>query len=609
MFSRFLTLLALVVIAAVPAAQSARLGTLAVARSGSLPPPTDLRGFLLRPSQPPLESYPRTPSFAWNAYDGAQSYDFQLATSQLFDERTMVWSTSDPSTLKVPVAAVPVALPWMTGHRYALYARVRAHTAKGTTRWSAPFGFNMRWTTDCKDRDNPCCKPPDYTCPLPPAIPGLVRWKPVDGATSYEVRFVEPDKIIKTTTNVADEREYYTLLDDARLFSTVQWRVRAVRQVYGSLPSGIPRVSYGPWSTTFISTNPAFPTGLLADLETVSTVFDTGAPGSYPHNLTPGYVFNGDPSLYGLAGQHRLFRVYVATDRQCVNIVFTGSVVGSPAYAPRTSGPLALSGTTPTPTTPTTTTTTTTTTSTTTTSAPTPGAFLADGPQSTFDADGLPVTPDEQGAGTSPTTGAAASATTAASALPSDFQTPGPFVDLWDIGTPNGRYWWTVVPVSERGFRDLELPQDACAQGRVKPFGKASAPTLSSSLSTYSTVPYASGLSTSGQTMTARSATPIFYRSPLVAWEPAPGATGYEVQWSRTNRPWRTASKTPAYTAATSMLLPDLAPGTWYYRVRGIDPYMPGQVKQMTWSSPVMIKLAKPTFVDQSAVTVRPVRK
>ena len=36
------------------------------------------------------------------------------------------------------------------------------------------------------------------------------------------------------------------------------------------------------------------------------------------------------------------FRVYIATDEDCVNIVYRGAVVGSPAYAPRTTGSLAL---------------------------------------------------------------------------------------------------------------------------------------------------------------------------------------------------------------------------------------------------------------------------
>jgi hypothetical protein len=102
---------------------------------------------------------------------------------------------------------------------------------------------------------------------------------------------------------------------------------------------------------------------------------------------------------------------------------------------------------------------------------------------------------------------------------------------------------------------------------------------------------------------------PSFYRAALVAWAPALGATGYEVQWSKTKYPWKAAAD-PLYTAATSVLLEGLTPGTWYYRVRGIDPYVPGPVKQMTWSSPVRIKLVKPRFsVQDGSVTTRKVKK
>src|SRR4029079_6907178 len=94
----------------------------------------------------------------------------------------------------------------------------------------------------------------------------------------------------------------------------------------------------------------------------------------------------------------------------------------------------------------------------------------------------------------------------------------------------------------------------------------------------------------------ARTALPSFYRAPLVAWEPTPGATAYEVQWSKTRSSWRSASQTPLYTAGTSALLEDLLPGTWYYRVRGLDPYMPGPIKQMTWSTPQRLTLATPRF-------------
>ena len=93
---------------------------------------------------------------------------------------------------------------------------------------------------------------------------------------------------------------------------------------------------------------------------------------------------------------------------------------------------------------------------------------------------------------------------------------------------------------------------------------------------------------------------PSFFRAALVAWVPAPGATGYEVQWSRTKYPWKSASTTPFYTAATSVLLEGLEPGTWYYRVRGIDPYVPGPVKELTWSTPVEIRLVKPSFAVKS---------
>src|SRR5437764_11769959 len=121
MFARFLTLLALAAVAYVPAAQS-----------GTSAAPTGLRAFLLRADEPSVDAFPRTPSFAWNAYDGARSYDFELSTGKAFDDSSIVWSTAKRSTpLLVPAVAIPVALPWMTGNPYALYAHVRAHLAKG----------------------------------------------------------------------------------------------------------------------------------------------------------------------------------------------------------------------------------------------------------------------------------------------------------------------------------------------------------------------------------------------------------------------------------------------------------------------------------------------
>ena len=157
--------------------------------------------------------------------------------------------------------AIPIALPWMTGNPYALYAHVRAHVGSRVTRWSAPFGFNMRWKAAPEQ--------------ILPDTPGLVRWTPVEGATSYEVWFVDPGKVITTSTNVADEREYYSFHPDPPWSGTVQWRVRAVRTLYGSLPNGLPVVTYGPWSQTFVSSNPPVTNGPISLLETASDVVGT----------------------------------------------------------------------------------------------------------------------------------------------------------------------------------------------------------------------------------------------------------------------------------------------------------------------------------------------
>lgn len=567
MFTRLLTVVALAATVLVPAAQTATPAG-----------PIGLQGFLLRTEEPFTDSFARTPSFAWASYDTARSYDFELATNKTFNDSTIVWSTaSRAKPLQVPALALPVALPWITGSPYALYAHVRARTASGLTRWSAPFGFNMRQA-----------KLPEIVVP---EIPGLVRWKPIQGATSYEVWFVDAGKVITTTTNAADEREYYSFHPDSTWAGTVQWRVRAVRKIYGTPPNGLPAATVGPWSPTFVSGNPAVTSGALTLGQTVS---DAESTASVPaaHGLTPAFTFSGNTATNGVSG--RLFRVYVSTDQQCLNLIFKGAVVGSPAYAPRTSGPLALP-----------------TTSATVTAAQT--AYLADGTQTgTFTADFSTVATSEQDASASTTTlttTPTTTTTTATNTIPATFGATGALVDLFDSGWPTGHYYWTVVPVREvvsNGtvqYYDAEVPQDACAAGRVVAFGKASQPATTSAGK-----PYASGLNLLGNLVTALSATPSFYRAALIAWAPALGATGYEVQWSRTKNPWKPASAAPVYTATTSMLLEGLAPGIWYYRVRAIDPYVPGAIKQMTWSAPAQFKLLKPTFFVQSGVTTKRVK-
>ena len=170
-----------------------------------------------------------------------------------------------------------------------------------------------------------------------PDGPGLVRWSPGE-ADRYQVWFepqTPPGKLVWTTANVADERDDYpSAQGQAPVFNTpfVNWRVRAVRTLYGAMPNGLPAVLYGPWSATYVSTLWPVSAGWLMPVQTASDIL-TDDTSVLPHNLTPGYSFQGKTATNGGAGQ--LFRVYVATDRQCVNGVFTGAVVGSPGYAPR----------------------------------------------------------------------------------------------------------------------------------------------------------------------------------------------------------------------------------------------------------------------------------
>jgi hypothetical protein len=145
-----------------------------------------------------------------------------------------------------------------------------------------------------------------------------------------------------------------------------------------------------------------------------------------------------------------------------------------------------------------------------------------------------------------------------------------------------------VRPSGGVKYRDAELTQDACASGRMLTFGKSSQPAV-----TGQAAPFASGLSPEGKLVAAANSTAKFYGQPLIAWQPTLATDQYEVQWSRTRYPWRTAGS--KLTWATSLTLP-LSPGTWYYRIRGIDSLMIGSKTQLSWSTPVRLVVTKPRF-------------
>ncbi len=533
--------------------------------------PKNLKPFLLRASEPAARDFSRTPSFSWAPVKGASAYEFQLSKTSTFQEGAIFWESS---TLASPAVAVPLTLPWMTGAPYAAYARVRAATGKSTSKWSAPYGFNVRWPDVPKQTAT---------------YPGLVRWTPIEGATSYQVWFTGIGRVVETRVNAVDEREFYAFHQGTNFTGDIKWRVRAVRRV-AKLQGFITPVNYGPWSPTFTSTNPGMDDGIVRPVAAVSALATSTPASAKPHEMTPAFVFAGTRDAAG--NKHGLYRVYIFSDKQCVNTVFRGAIVGGPAYAARNKGTLKL----PTDTAGITAASTT---------------FLAIGDEGpSYTAEGIlapPATEAGVKSSSGATTGSTDSSTTSvgstdagASGTAGATNASWPLIELLESGWPDGRFYWTVVPVrlvatpSEDGksftytYADAEVPQDACADGRVMAFGKASPPVVAGKGTAY-----ASGLSPTGRLTAAAGAKP-FYGTTLVAWEPAPGADTYEVEASATKYPWRTTSRVAVDGGTATML--KLGPGQWWYRVRGINSALPTGHQFMTWSQPLQLKVAKPLF-------------
>jgi hypothetical protein len=575
---RFIRIASLLAVAALAAS--------AHASSAGVAAPSGLHGFLLRADEAASTTFHRTPSFAWKPVAGATRYQFQLSRTSTFRDNGILYN----NTLLTPVEAPPLTLPWITGSPHALYARVRALFASGATPWSAPFGFDM--------------VPPDAPAPLP-SYPGVLRWSPVEGADGYQVWLVDNGKMELARTNVLDERDFYTFHQAPNWIDTVHWRVRAIRGDTLNGINGIPVSRFGAWSAVYTSSNPAPSGGPIELTGTLSDVFSDGSPTAPAQRLMPSFLWSGDESLAGAPAE--LYRVYVSTDRQCVNVVYTGAVVGSPAYAPRPFGALAMPQSVV-------------------ALVAARGVYLPDGVEpSGFSSDGATVNSTEQTPDATPTSqvpgdlpsAADATAPSSSGSSPAPPSSPGAPaasslngigpggrlgapVDLWDTNWPESGYYWTVVAVSAVSngssivYKDLELPQDACAAGRVQRFGIASEPSL-----TAAQAPFATGLSSTGR-LTSAVKTSAFYGQPLVAWTPALGAGIYQVQWSKKRYPFvaetdpRTSTK-GFLTSSTSSVLP-LTPGTWWYRVRGLDYNLPTGVQQMSWSTTQRLVVSAPKF-------------
>jgi hypothetical protein len=315
----------------------------------------------------------------------------------------------------------------------------------------------------------------------------------------------------------------------------------------------------------------------------------------------PAFTFSGDSAIDGTKAE--LFRVYVFTDRECLNRVYTSPVIGGPAYAPRPYGPLALpsSGT----------------------AIPNArGAYLSDGkePDNSFAFDGEQLSSTESQTAASPTvavpTDADSTAATTTAAGPTQISVSGNLgapVDLWDTDWPQSGYYWTVVAVSAEEPANLrtttsdisKLGASAIAVSSSAGFGTGDVVQIGNASNQETATVIAAGggslafssplksahgagepvtrtggnlryqdlelpqdvcaapfnrvarfgknsepaltaagdLFASGLSpagrLTAGRTSNAFYGPPLVAWTPALGASVYEVQWSKTRYPFK----------------------------------------------------------------------
>ena len=295
----------------------ALLGTLLATSAAAAPPgaPKGLRGFELRPNESSTHTFSRTPAFAWSPVRGASCYEFELATSRSFDGSSVFWSNvSNGAGSGKSCTAVTVTAPL----RRNSGSEPRARRQRGSRHASPPFASRRPRSTSCSrgsrashtrstrtsapsrraarphgaSRSDLTCAGSRHRCRMP-AKPGLVRWTPVEGATAYDVWYPDIRKVIRTHTNVADQRELYTFHLEDSWWQLVRWRVRPVRQVVGALPNGLPAVSYGPWSPTYATRTPRWAAGKLQARAAISDAVSTDSKAA-AHQLMPAMTFGGD---------------------------------------------------------------------------------------------------------------------------------------------------------------------------------------------------------------------------------------------------------------------------------------------------------------------------
>ena len=157
----------------------------------SLSAPQGLKPFLLRADEAPATPSPAPPRSRGRRCAALRRYEFQLAKSPDFDESSMLYSTS----LKSPA-----------GHDSAGAAVDDAATRTPPTRACARGRRAASRLDEAVRLQRRVGRPAEA---ILPSQPGLARWTPVPGATSYHVWFTDIGKVVATRTNAVDEREFY----------------------------------------------------------------------------------------------------------------------------------------------------------------------------------------------------------------------------------------------------------------------------------------------------------------------------------------------------------------------------------------------------------------
>ena len=367
------------------------LSSSAIATTKPVGAPTSLRAFLLSPSEPVTHVFPRTPAFAWKPVRGATCYEFELATSRAFGENVIVWSNvrygvkpgvgshrcrrSSPDDGGSSRSDARICDDRGFEHERRCGRVYDAHDSRRRRGSGRDIGDRAPTRSRCVGRHRPALVHRPAVRPLrarprdhgqrPHRLEHAVRVQHAVAERSHSAR-------VTAGPHPLDERKRGDRLSGLvsrhpKVLLGAHERGGRARVLHaeelvchGALArtcrapgvrrraDGLPAVSYGPWSPVYTSTNPTPDVTPIATRMALSDGISDGTKQS-AHALMPGLAFNGDAALdqhvYSVLptlSNYPLYRVYAATDRDCVNIVFRSSIVGSPAYAPRTSGALQL---------------------------------------------------------------------------------------------------------------------------------------------------------------------------------------------------------------------------------------------------------------------------